>query len=197
MQVLGVDTTLRRASARVRAVLFDRDGTLVHDVPYNRDPALVRPVDGAARAVARLRAAGLLIGLVSNQSGIARGLLTAADVRAVNDELQRAVGPFDTVAFCPHGPADGCRCRKPAPGLVLDAARALGVRPQETVVIGDIGADVGAAAAAGAASVLVPTPATRTEEVAAAPVVAPDLEAAVEVVLASLGTGRPAGRVPG
>jgi histidinol-phosphate phosphatase family protein len=168
---------------RPRAVLFDRDGTLVHDVPYNADPALVRPVDGARRAVQRLRAAGLRIGLVSNQSGIARGLLTPADVRAVNEELQRRVGAFDAVAYCPHGPDDGCGCRKPAPGLVLEAARTLGVRPEETVVIGDIGADVAAAAAAGARSILVPTPVTRAEEVRAAPVVAPDLNVAVDLVL--------------
>jgi histidinol-phosphate phosphatase family protein len=170
--------------AGVRAVLFDRDGTLVHDVPYNRDPALVRPVDGARRAVQRLRAAGLRVGLVTNQSGIARGLLTADDVRAVNTELERRIGAFDAVAFCPHGPDDGCACRKPAPGLVLQAASALGVRPDQTVVIGDIGADVGAAQAAGARSILVPTPVTRSEEIAAAPVVAPDLDTAVDLVLA-------------
>jgi histidinol-phosphate phosphatase family protein len=180
------------APALPLAVLFDRDGTLVHDVPYNADPALVRPVDGARRAVERLRAAGLKIALVTNQSGIARGLLTADDVRAVNDELQRRIGGFDAVAFCPHGPDDGCACRKPAPGLVLEAARALGVPARATVVIGDIAADVGAAAAAGARSILVPTPVTRPEEVEAAPVVAPDLDAAVDLVLGGLvGGGLP------
>ena len=136
-----------------RAVLVDRDGTLVHDVPYNGEPALVQLVD------------------------------TAADVRAVHEELQRLVGPFDAVAVCPHGPEDGCRCRKPAPGLVLEAARQLGVRPEETVVVGDIGADVGAAATAGARSILVPTAVTRPEEIAAAPLVAPDLARAVDLVL--------------
>jgi histidinol-phosphate phosphatase family protein len=180
----------RAWAPRPRAVLFDRDGTLVHDVPYNRDPALVRPVAGARRAVERLRSAGVRVGLVTNQSGIARGLLTADDVRAVNAELQRRVGAFDAVAFCPHAPDDGCACRKPAPGLVLEAARTLGVRPEETVVIGDIGADVGAAAAAGARSILVPTPVTRAEEVAAAPVVAADLDAAVDLVLRGLTGGR-------
>jgi histidinol-phosphate phosphatase family protein len=169
-----------------RAVLFDRDGTLVHDVPYNSDPGLVRPVAGARRALLRLREAGLRIGLVTNQSGIARGLLTPAAVAAVNEELQRQVGAFDTVAVCPHGPEEGCGCRKPAPGLVLQAADALGLRPEQTVVIGDIGADVGAAAAAGARSILVPTPVTRLQEVRQAPVVAPDLEAAVDLVLRGL-----------
>jgi beta-phosphoglucomutase-like phosphatase (HAD superfamily) len=69
---------------------------------------------------------------------------------------------------------------------VLQAARALGLRPEETVVVGDIGADVGAAAAAGARSILVPTPVTRREEVEAAPLVAPDLDAAVDLVLQGL-----------
>ena len=173
-------------AAPVRAVLFDRDGTLVHDVPYNGDPALVRLVTGARRAVQRLRDAGLRVGLVTNQSGIARGLLTPAAVRAVNDELQRQVGAFDAVEVCPHGPQEGCGCRKPEPGLVLRAAGALGLRPDETVVIGDVGADVGAAAAAGARSILVPTPATRPQEVEQAPLVAPDLCAAVDLVLGGL-----------
>jgi histidinol-phosphate phosphatase family protein len=171
---------------RARAVLFDRDGTLVHDVPFNGDPRLVRPVPGARRCLQRLRRAGLRIALVTNQSGIARGLLTLGAVRAVNDELQRQVGAFDAVAVCPHRPEDGCDCRKPAPGLVLQAAAALGLRPDETVVIGDIGADVGAAAAAGARSILVPTPATRRQEVEEAPLVAPDLDAAVDLVLEGL-----------
>ncbi len=60
----------------VRAVLFDRDGTLVHDVPYNGDPDLVRPVDGAADALEPLRARGVRIGVVTNQSGVGRGLVS-------------------------------------------------------------------------------------------------------------------------
>ena len=168
---------------RPRAILFDRDGTLVHDVPYNGDPSKVDPVDDAAEAVAAARAAGLAVGLISNQSGVARGLITLADVHGVNAELERAVGRFDTRQICPHAPDDGCACRKPAPGMVLAAARELGVRAQDCVVIGDIGADVDAARAAGAAAVLVPTAVTRDEEVAAAPVVASTLLDAVRLVV--------------
>jgi histidinol-phosphate phosphatase family protein len=170
--------------AGVRAVLFDRDGTLVHDVPYNGDPALVKPVDGAADAIRRLRAAGLAVGLVTNQSGIARGLIRADEADAVNARVAELVGPFDTVQLCPHGDGDGCACRKPRPGMVLAAARELGVQPHECVVIGDIGADVEAARAAGARAVLVPTDATRPEEVAAARTVATTLPDAVDLVLA-------------
>jgi HAD superfamily hydrolase (TIGR01662 family) len=170
----------------VGAVLFDRDGTLVVDVPYNSDPALVRPVPGARSALDLLRGAGIPTGIVTNQSGIARGRLTADQAAAVTARVVDLLGPFGSVRTCPHGPDDGCRCRKPAPGMVLDAAAELGVDPREVVVIGDIGADVQAAAAAGARGVLVPTPVTRPEEVAAAPVVAPDLRSAVELVLAGV-----------
>jgi HAD superfamily hydrolase (TIGR01662 family) len=168
---------------RPKAVLFDRDGTLVHDVPYNGDPDRVRPVEGAAESVARLRAHGLRVGVVSNQSGLARGLLTSEQVAAVNAEVDGRVGPFDTWQVCPHGPDDGCDCRKPRPGMVRAAARALRVRPEECVVVGDIGADLHAARAAGARSVLVPNGATRPEEVASAPLVATDLAEAVDLIV--------------
>ncbi|NAZ83306.1 HAD-IIIA family hydrolase, partial [Kineococcus sp. R8] len=152
----------------VRAVLFDRDGTLVHDVPYNGDPAKVRLVDGAVEALRRVRAAGLATAVVSNQSGIGRGLLTRAQVDAVNARVEELLGPFDAVLVCPDAPGVPSACRKPEPGMVLGAAAALGVSPAECVVVGDIGADVDAAVSAGARAVLVPTPVTRAEEVAAA-----------------------------
>ena len=171
------------APGRPAAVLFDRDGTLVVDVPYNSDPALVRPVATAARALHLLRAADVPVGIVTNQSGVARGLMTREQADAVTARVVELLGPFATVRTCPHGPDDGCRCRKPAPGMVLDAAAELGVDPRDVAVVGDIGADMGAAAAAGAYGVLVPTPVTRPEEVAAAPVVLPDLDAAVRHLL--------------
>jgi D-glycero-D-manno-heptose 1,7-bisphosphate phosphatase len=170
----------------VRAVLFDRDGTLVHDVPYNADPDLVAPVDDAREVLDALRSAGVRVGVVSNQSGIARGLITPAQLDAVNARVSELLGPFDTWQVCPHGSTDGCACRKPAPGLVLAAAAALGVDPSECVVVGDIGADVGAALAAGARAVLVPTPVTRSEEVEHArehALVAHDLREAVVLAL--------------
>lgn len=130
------------------AVLFDRDGTLIEDVPYNR------------------------------------GLISQTQLDLVNQQVEVELGQFDTWRICPHGPDDGCSCRKPAPGLVLSAAADLGVSPRCCVVIGDIGSDVDAATAAGSPSILVPTPQTRAEEIARAPVLAPTLAAAVDVVLA-------------
>jgi histidinol-phosphate phosphatase family protein len=164
-------------------VLFDRDGTLVVDVAHNGDPQLVEPMPGARAALDRLRTAGIATAVVSNQSGVALGRVTRADVDAVNARVDALLGPFAPVLVCPHGPADGCRCRKPRPGLVEDAARALGVAPRDCVVVGDIGADVDAAHAAGARGMLVPTAVTRADEIAAAPHVARDLEAAVELLL--------------
>jgi histidinol-phosphate phosphatase family protein len=149
---------------RVRAVLFDRDGTLIRDVPYNGDPDLVEPVPGAAEAVRAARRHGLAVAMVTNQSGIARGRFSRADAEAVNARVAGLLGPFDAVRLCPHGEDDGCGCRKPAPGLVLAAAADLGVAPHECVVIGDIGADVAAARAAGARGVLVPTAQTDPAE---------------------------------
>jgi len=173
------------SARRPRAVLFDRDGTLVVDVPYNGDPDLVVPVPSAPAALARLREAGIPTAVISNQSGIARGLLTRGQVDAVNARAAELLGPLGPVFVCEHGTADGCGCRKPAPGLVLQAAAALGVDPGDCAVVGDIGADVGAALAAGARPVLVPTAVTRAEEVAAAPEVAADLLAAVDLLLAA------------
>ncbi len=166
----------------VRAVLFDRDGTLVHDVPYNGDPDRVVPVADARAVLDRLRADGVRVGVVSNQSGIGRGLLTTEQVDAVDARVRELLGPFDTWQRCPHAPETGCVCRKPGPGLVLRAADDLGVLPAECAVVGDIGADVGAAVAAGARAVLVPTPVTRAEEIEAAPAVAGSLTEAVSLL---------------
>jgi histidinol-phosphate phosphatase family protein len=164
------------------AVLFDRDGTLVRDVPYNGRPELVEPMPGAAAAAARLRAAGVRLGVVTNQSAVGRGLITPAQLTAVNERVDALLGPFGAWAICPHGPDDGCRCRKPEPYLVRKAAAELGVDPADCVVIGDIGADAAAALAAGARAVLVPTPATRPEETAGLPVAADLIEAVAEVL---------------
>lgn len=173
----------RKAQKLPAAVLFDRDGTLLDDVPYNADPERVRPLPGAREALDRLRSRGIALGLISNQSGVGRGLIPAAGAEAVMSRTVELLGPFDHVAYCPHAPEAGCDCRKPAPGLVLGAASALGVHPDQCLVIGDIGADVEAARAAGARALLVPNGVTRPEEVAAAPAVARSLSEAVDMVL--------------
>lgn len=166
-----------------RAILFDRDGTLIQDVPYNSDPACVRPMQGAREALDGLRAAGIRIGVVSNQSGIARGLVSEEELDAVNRRVEELLGPIEIWLHCPHLPEEDCGCRKPAPGLVLRAAELLDVPVGHCAVIGDIGSDVQAASAAGARSVLVPTGQTLAEEIAAAPAIAPDPRSAVRLLM--------------
>ncbi|MEW2141675.1 HAD-IIIA family hydrolase [Micromonospora vinacea] len=179
----GSGSVARPRGVLYDAVLLDRDGTLIEDVPYNGDPEKVRPVPGARAALDRLRAAGLRLAVVTNQSGLARGYFTGEQMRAVHARVEELLGRFDAWLVCPHDDADGCDCRKPAPGLVHAAARELGTTASRCVLVGDIGRDVGAALAAGAAGVLVPTPVTRPEEIAAAGWVATDLPAAVAEIL--------------
>ena len=172
-------------TSNLRAVLFDRDGTLVVDVPYNGDPDLVQPMPGAKEVLDGLRAAGIATGVISNQSGIARGLITPGDVARVNAKVEELLGPFDVWEICPHSEQDRCACRKPAPAMVHSACHTLGISASQAALIGDIGADVGAAEAAGAIGVLVPTPVTRAEEVAGARLVAADLASAVGLLQAA------------
>ncbi|MDV7351655.1 HAD-IIIA family hydrolase [Rhodococcus oxybenzonivorans] len=178
---------VRRAEReRPAAVLFDRDDTIIVDVPYLSDPDLVRPVPGAVELLGRLRAHGVPIGVISNQSGVAKGLISPERLAAVNSRVEEVLGPFDTWQVCPHDAADGCECRKPHPTMVRRAAEELGVDVRRCVLIGDTGADVDAALTAGARAVLVPTTRTLPEEVAAAhrkAAVAPTLVAAVALAM--------------
>jgi D-glycero-D-manno-heptose 1,7-bisphosphate phosphatase len=150
-------------------VLFDRDETIVVDVPFNGDPEKVMPAPNARALLDRLRAAGLPLAVVSNQSGIGRGFITAEQADAVNRRVDELLGPFAGFFVCPHAPEDACECRKPHPKLILDAARALGVDPACCVVVGDRESDVEAARNAGAIPLKIAGP--------------HELEKAVEVIL--------------
>lgn len=156
-------------ASRVCAVLFDRDETIVVDVPFNGDPDRVEPAPNANALLDRLRAAGLTLAVVSNQSGIGRGFITAEQADAVNRRVEELLGPFAGFFVCPHAPEDECECRKPKPKLILDAARALGVDPSCCVVVGDRESDVEAARNAGAIPLRVAGP--------------HELETAVEMIL--------------
>ena len=139
-------------------MLFDRDETIVVDVPFNGDPARVEPAPNARALLDRLRAAGLRLAVVSNQSGVGRGYITIEQVDAVNRRIDELLGPFDGFFVCPHAPEDACECRKPKPKLILDAARALGVDPGCCYVVGDRESDVEAARNAGAMPVKIAGP---------------------------------------
>jgi D-glycero-D-manno-heptose 1,7-bisphosphate phosphatase len=130
-----------------RALLFlDRDGTLMEDVGYPNDPTQVRLIPGAADAVRELASLGFVPVVVSNQSGLARGLITPEQADAVHrrfvELFEAASGVRLPCYYCPHGPDDGCDCRKPLPGLLLRAASDHGMTGMPGVMIGDKPADV-------------------------------------------------------
>jgi histidinol-phosphate phosphatase family protein len=185
-RVVGEWTHRRAVANPVLAVLLDRDDTIIEDGPFLNDPNGVRPLPGAARALDRLRDGGLRLAVVTNQAGVARGLISTEQLNAVNAKVDAVLGPFDTWQVCVHDDGDGCGCRKPNPGMVLAAATALGVPPERCVMIGDTGGDVDAALSANARAVLVPTPRTRGVEIAHAKErahVAATLTDAVTIVL--------------
>ena len=185
-RVRGTFVARRAARRHAAAVLFDRDGTLVVDVAGGTGAAPSVPFPTAARALRRLRRAGIALGVITNQHRVGEGTLSEEALRDADARIARALGPFDAWHACTHTRDAGCACRKPRAGLVLAAAARLGVEPRDCVVVGDIGSDVVAAQAAGARAVLVPNGATLAPEIAAAPVVARDLDHAADLILAGL-----------
>jgi D-glycero-D-manno-heptose 1,7-bisphosphate phosphatase len=151
-----------------RAVLLDRDGTLTVEGEWlTRRQDLVL-VPGAAAALARLSAAGWKLVLVTNQSAVARGLITPAELEEIHAELRQQLGAegarLDALYSCPHHPTEGvgaykvdCECRKPKPGLVLQAARELGLDLPRCFMVGDAARDLEAGWAAGVPGILVAT----------------------------------------
>ncbi len=148
-----------------RAVFLDKDGTLIEDVPYNVDPARIRLMPGAAPGLRQLHAAGYLLIVVSNQSGVARGYFpeeALAGVRQRLTELLAEVGvPLAGFYYCPHHPAGQvsryawpCDCRKPLPGLLLRAASDFRIDLGRSWLIGDILDDVEAGRRAGCRTIL-------------------------------------------
>ncbi|MBK8977548.1 MAG: HAD family hydrolase [Planctomycetes bacterium] len=145
------------------AVFLDRDGTLNEERGSCGDPLGVRVLPGVAEALARLRAAGFVLVVVTNQSGVARGHYGEADVARVHWHLQRELGNAVTAwLHCPHHPSEGdgpyrrdCDCRKPAPGLLERAARLLALDLRRSWLVGDAARDLLAGAAAGLRTVLV------------------------------------------
>jgi len=136
-----------------RVALLDRDGTIIIDKVYLSDPDGIEFSPGAIEGLALLRDAGFALVLITNQSGLARGYFDAARLEQIHDRLRSMLAAeglaLAAIYVCPHGPDDGCDCRKPAPGMVKSAMRDLGFRSDEAVLIGDSDADMGAAAAAG------------------------------------------------
>jgi D-glycero-D-manno-heptose 1,7-bisphosphate phosphatase len=177
-----------------RAVFLDRDGTIIEDVGYLKDPGDVRLLPEAAQAIRRLNSAGLAVIVVSNQSGIARRLLTEADYRRteqrVDDLVSAAGGHLDAHYFCPHLPdVDGaCECRKPGTLLYRQAAERFPIDLRRSWWVGDRLRDVIPAESFGGRGILVGTTEPEGAEGQRFPR-ARDLPAAVEEILASLSRG--------
>lgn len=156
---------------RDTALFLDRDGTVMVDAHYASDPSQVALIDGAAAAIARANAAQIPVVLVTNQSGIGRGLLTEAQYHAVHERLvalMHAAGAhLDGSYFCPHWPErDGpCACRKPGIGMHEQAARDLQLSLARSAYIGDRFRDVEPARTTGGLGVLVPGPNTPVTDV--------------------------------
>ena len=151
--------------APAHAVFLDKDGTLIVDVPYNVDPARIVLAPGAEEGLARLHAAGYLLVVITNQSGVARGRFEVEALGPVEARLRELLAGFGVplagFAFCPHHPegvvaefAVACDCRKPAPGMIVRAAAELGIDPARSWFVGDILNDVEAGHRAGCRTVL-------------------------------------------
>ena len=141
----------------MRAVFFDRDGTLMEDAHYLADPAGVRVYPGVREALARLRTAGWMVIVVSNQSGVARGLITAEQHRAVHEEFLRQAGEIDGAYYCFDAPDAPSGCRKPAPGMVLEAAAGHAIDLGASWLVGDKAADIECGRRAGVRTIRVLT----------------------------------------
>jgi len=172
-----------------RAVFLDRDGVLAEAIVRgNRAYAPVtlgefRLVPDAAAQVARLRAAGFLCIVFTNQPEVARGLLSREILEAMHGRL-RAAAAVDDVLVCEHDPAAGCECHKPRPGMIHEAAARWGISLAASFVIGDRWRDVEAGRAVGCYTVLIQRPYSRCST---ADVCVPDLGQAVDAVLKQLG----------
>lgn len=136
-----------------RTLFLDRDGVVIEDVGYPSDPADVRLLDGGLRGMAQISQAGWCLVLVSNQSGVGRGLVTHEQAEAVHrqvvDELEAGGVSLDGAYYCFHAPDDGCECRKPSPALLLQASQDLSLDLSRSVLVGDRESDLEAGRRAG------------------------------------------------
>jgi len=161
------------------AVFFDRDGTLIRDAGYPRDPSEVELLPGVVAALQSLRRGGFKLVVVSNQSGIGRGIVTVEEASRVDERFHALLSQggirLDEAYYCPHDPSAGCDCRKPAPGMLRRAATELEIDLSQSWMIGDKPTDIEAGQRAGCRTLLV-TPAAGE----------PWWAAAVETILQSM-----------
>jgi D-glycero-D-manno-heptose 1,7-bisphosphate phosphatase len=142
-----------------RFVLLDRDGTINEEVGYVLAPDELRLIPGAAEGIRQLRGLDLGLVVVTNQSPVGRGWITEDELGAIHARLRELLrmegADVDAIEHCPHAPEDGCRCRKPATGMVERAAAAFGFDPAASFIVGDHAGDMAMGRALGARTVFV------------------------------------------
>lgn len=143
-------------------IILDRDGVINEDSDhYIKSPDEWIPIKGSLEAIARLKKAGYLVTVATNQSGLARGFFDESVLSAMHDKMAQLLkqrgASIDGIFFCPHGPNDGCDCRKPKPGLLIQIAKAFDIKLKNTIFVGDSMSDIQAASLSGASSVLLKT----------------------------------------
>jgi len=167
------------------AVFIDRDGTIMEDTDYCFDPNDVRILPGVLEALRRLKSRGFKLIIITNQSGIGRGLFTLDQYRAVESEVLRQLGDglVDATYYCPDAPGRHSTCRKPAPGMVIEAARDHQIDLSRSFLIGDKEIDIECAHNAGVRAIRVRTGIQRDVTGSNADWVADDMPAAVQIIL--------------
>lgn len=145
-----------------RMIILDRDGVINQDSDdYIKSVDEWTAIPGSLEAISRLKKAGYLVTVASNQSGVSRGLFSESDLQKIHDKLEKQLASrgtkIDGIFYCPHGPRDNCICRKPKPGLLLQIARQFDIKLSETPFVGDNIGDVKAAQMANAKPILVRT----------------------------------------
>jgi D-glycero-D-manno-heptose 1,7-bisphosphate phosphatase len=173
------------ADQLVPAIFLDRDGTLMRDVDYCGDPTDVHVFTGTGEALRKLKRAGYKLIIITNQSAIGRGYFTEERYRTVERELVRQLGDelIDASYFCPHTPKDDCVCRKPHPGMILQAAQDHQLDLGRSFFVGDKSSDLECGRSAGVKTVLVRTGYGSEVDGTSADVIAADLEEASERIL--------------
>lgn len=172
-------------SAEPPAVFLDRDGTVMEEVDYCGNPADVHVFAGAGEALRRLKDRGFQLFLITNQSGIARGYFSEDEYRAVHAEFLRQLGDelIDAAYFCPDRPDAASDRRKPAPGMVLEAAREHSVDLTRSFLVGDKAIDVACGRSAGLRTILVQTGYGKAEPDCRPDWIATDLAQAADIIL--------------
>lgn len=179
---------VKQAETR-KAVFLDRDGTLMEEVDYCRDPALVKLLPGVVEGLRLLKARGFVNVIITNQSGIGRGRISLAEYEAVHARLMELIGPglIDATYYCPDAPDAASERRKPAPGMVLEAMVDLALTADGSWQIGDKAIDLECAARVGVPGILVLTGYGRQQNPARAALVAEDFLTAARKIVESVG----------